>query len=493
MQSIALVSVGTMLRSKEGETTQNPPMGLLYVGGALKKAGYDVHLYHITSKEIEKTIEKIESLNPLFVGFSTFTGAQLTHSSKMSKILKERLSCPMVWGGVHPSLLPEETLSEDYVDIVVIGEGEITAVELADALSNGSKLNDVAGIGLKSKSGKQFLTEDRPHLKNLDDYRIDWDLVNIKKYFYPFEDSKRAVNFITSRGCPHSCGFCYNFKFNKSHWRAHSKEFVVKELVALKDSYSVDGVVFSDDNLFVDKRRAIDMLREINLPWHGDLRIDYVTEKLAEEIESVNCKEAFFGIESGSERILKLINKGITVPQVMRAAEIFAKHPDIIFDGSTIVGMPTETRKEVDMTLDLVLKLSDIHPRIRVNIGLYLPFPGTPMFELARKNGFVPPKKTEDWAMFDVFGGEVKPVWLPWADESFQDDMANAYQYSQFLERAWFQKQGLYGIPRRLLYQITRLRFQKKFFKIPLELNAYLALKNSGIVMKTKNILKSGK
>ena len=125
------------------------PIGILSVGSALKKHGLAVELINITEKEIDRTVDYIISKNPLYVGFSVMTGRQTKHSADMSKKLKARSGIKIMWGGIHPSLLPEQCLSESYIDYIIMGEGEETAVEFSRNLESGKPLAEISGLGYK--------------------------------------------------------------------------------------------------------------------------------------------------------------------------------------------------------------------------------------------------------------------------------------------------------------------------------------------------------
>mgnify|MGYP003394392533 CR=1 FL=1 len=191
------------------------PLGILSVGSALKKSGFEVKLINITEKEIDKIVKEIVELSPEFVGISVMTGMQTGHSAELSKEIKNiKPHLPIVWGGIHPSLLPEQCLGEDYIDYVVIGEGEITIVEFAKNIRNISNLSSIDGLGYK-KSGKIFINKGREFIKNLNDYRLDFSLIDVSKHLFKLKKSQNAIAYKTSRGCSFNCAFCYNRAFNK--------------------------------------------------------------------------------------------------------------------------------------------------------------------------------------------------------------------------------------------------------------------------------------
>ena len=176
---IALVIINTEFNRK-----RQVPLGLLYVGGALRKNGHDVQIFHTTPNEIKRNAKIIIKKDPIFVGFSVITGNQTRYSAEMSKEIKKRSDMPIVWGGPHPTLVTEQCLSEEYIDIVVRGEGEETSIDLAEALEKEGDLKKVKSIGYKDKKNKTRLTEPRPLIENLDKFKLDWDLIDVKDYHY---------------------------------------------------------------------------------------------------------------------------------------------------------------------------------------------------------------------------------------------------------------------------------------------------------------------
>ena len=408
------------------------PLGILACGSALKKAGYEVELIHCTENEIEKKIDKIVNNSPLFVGFSVITGIQTLHSAIMSKEIKKKIDVPIIWGGIHPSLLPEMCLKEDYIDFVVIGEGEETIIELAQKLEGGQPIEEVKGIGYKKNNGEGStpkINPKRPFIEDLNQYRVNYDLIDMKSHLLEFKkqdkEYKRIVAYKSSRGCPFSCGFCYNLEFNNRKWRAFSKEVVLEDIEFLKSEYDVDGIKFYDDNFYVNKSRALDILNKIGIPAHTEIRIDMIDEGLASDLKKLNHLELLIGIESGSNRILELINKGYTTSEIKNKVKILAKNDlDVVY--STVLGFPTETPEEIRKTIDLMLYIHDNHKGANFTAGVYLPYPGSKLYQLAIKEGFSPPKKTEEWHILDRWEDKIE---LPWVDAKYAYLVRNYFYY----------------------------------------------------------------
>lgn len=451
----------TLVNVSSSEFLYSPPLGLLYVGGALRKAGYEVEILHFPPTDIEKYAKEIAAKDPLFVGISLFTSNQTKFSADLSRIIKERCDSPVVWGGVHPSMISEQTIGESYVDVIVIGEGEETVVDLADAIENKRDLRDVMGIGFK-RNGEQVITGQRPLIKNLDDYRLDWELVDVERYLVPMLSQKRTLNYITSRGCPYRCGFCYNLRFNRGRWRGHSREFVISEINNLKEQYGIDGIRFYDDNFFANKKRAIDILKAIDLPWEGEFRIASVTDELAQDIRDTKCQGICFGIESGNDRILDLIQKDQKVEDIVKGIKIMSRYPEVRVSGCIMLANPTETKEEIRNTINLCLDLWKIHRRIIFTIGTFLPYPGVPLYDLVLSTDYVPPKNTEDWQVVNRGNKNMEVSWLPWVTKKDRQDFVYAGRYAQLLQL------GNLRIP--LINKAVYWRLSKYNFRFPVEL-----------------------
>jgi anaerobic magnesium-protoporphyrin IX monomethyl ester cyclase len=414
---VHLINIAVPYRAGVEDITR-PPSGILYVGGNLKKHGYTVRVHHIRETEISDTVNEISSdTSAMFAGFSLMTGKQVTLSARMSLMLKSRTPLKIVWGGIHPSLMPEECLAFGFVDYVVVGEGETTALELADFLSGDTHEypHDIKGLAF-IKGNETVITAARPFETDIDRFRQDWSLVDLDRYVR--KDRKdRNFCFITSRGCPHNCGFCYNQKFNMRKWRAHSVDVVVGELLKIKEKTGINSVTFDDDNFFTSKKRGIEILRQ--LKEHGigcrwvELRVDYISEDLISQLVALGVETLFVGWESGNEKTLKKIAKGFTPELILEKMRILSKFKELTVDASGIVGFPWEDEKEMEETISFVVKMFKVDPfRLNFNVGIYVPYPGAPVNSESLERGFSFPDGYEDWGKFDILAGTMELPWL---------------------------------------------------------------------------------
>ena len=460
------------------------PLGILSVGSALKKAGFETKLINITEKEIDKTIDEIITMSPEFLGVSVMTGIQTKHSAELCRKIKAKNhQIPIVWGGIHPSLLPEQCLGENYIDYVIIGEGEITVKEFAEELKSTKKFKGVNGLGYKHNK-EIIINELRDFIDNLDDYRLDFSLIDVNRYVFKLKGASRTIAYKTSRGCSFNCAFCYNRAFNRGKWRTWSVDAVIEDIDFLKKNYGVDAIKFYDDNFFIDKERALKILEKIDLPAHTEIRIDMITEDLAQKLKTLKVSEFLIGIESGSERMLDLINKGYSVDRIKRGVEILAKY-DLYTTYSTIVGLPTETKEDFEKTIDLMYWVHKTHPRAGFTLGAYLPYPGSLMYEFSIEHGFKPPAKTEDWGKIDRFR---KDFSSPWVDNKKVWRIREYFKFFSF-------KIGF--LNNWLEFRIRHRFFGFSFDIYILEYIAGLAIEEKGILGRTlrkiHNIIKKFK
>ncbi len=332
----------------------------------------------------------------LCIGISVMTGQQISSAIRISKKFHGKV--PIVWGGVHPTICPESVLNESYVDYIIRGDGE-------------KAFYDFLGFLELKKNGnisKEFSWDNYKvyYFENLNDSVINFvDEPIAEQYFIKRDGFEKAFPLETSRGCPHNCAFCHNSAIGHTYRMVETK-LVVRNICQLYENYSIDGIVFQEDNFFLNLdrvKRILSKLRDCNIGWKANSRLSYfkklVTDKeMMKLIIDSHCHVLQFGIESGSERILKLINKKIILEDVVKINKCLAEY-DIAVRYNFIVGFPTESKEEIEETLSLIKKLAADNLNMEVPfVNIYTPYPGTPIYKLAQKEGFLPPADLEGWA-----------------------------------------------------------------------------------------------
>ncbi len=391
-----------------------PPFGIMYVADALIKAGFGVRLFHETESYLEEFMREVERARPLFVGFSTITGPQLRPVIAASRRVKA-FGIPVVWGGVHATIMPEECLREDYVDYVVVNEGEETCTELARMLARMEQRTPDQIFGLAyDDAGKPIVNPERPFIKNLDDYAPRWDLIPVERYLIESGPYKRALPVYISRGCPFRCGFCYNEVVMKRTWRQHSDDFVLSQIQWLKDHYQIDAVDYADDYLFGRIKPMQRLVEKVRMPWSGQVRCQLLKPEFVQWMKATGCQWVNIGAESGSQAVLDSMHKDQKAWQIEWAVKNLAEGaPHIEANLSFIIGLPAETPSEALVTIRLIEKLSDVNPKARCSVCVYMPYPGTPLWPEALAKGFVPPSSQAGWCDFDLNRGNT-----PWMNDA---------------------------------------------------------------------------
>jgi len=384
-----------LINPKTDLPVSNPiqiPPGLAYIAAVLEKDGHEVSVFDTTveDRSLDEELEKAPDL----VGITANT-ATIEHAWEIAARVKKAIDTTVVLGGPHPTILPDESLSLPQIDIVVRGEGEETVIELCRKLEEGRDIAKVKGISLK-KNGKIVHTPNRPLIKDLDKLPYPaYHLFKFEKYsnaqplLTGFKKSARSCFILTSRGCPYRCIYCSNAVFGRK-WRARSPENVVREWGYLIENLNPGEIVVQDDVFNINKDRAVRicelLIREkLNtVPWIAvnGLRADLVDHELLEKMKEAGCYRVGFGIESGSQRILNIINKKLGLDQVRYAMKA-AKEVGLETMGFFMIGNPGENEETMEATIKFALELD---PDFAF-FAMTTPFPGTELYELVLKKG----------------------------------------------------------------------------------------------------------
>jgi radical SAM superfamily enzyme YgiQ (UPF0313 family) len=395
------------------ERDMYPPFGIMYVADALLQQGLSVELWHENDQGVEPFVRRVEETRPLWVGFSTITGPQLKSVITASRQV-HAMGIPTVWGGVHATIMPEDVLKEDYVDFVIINEGELTAQEFTYQLQNGHNWAKIMGLAWKDDKGRVIINPERPFIQNLDDFYPRWELLpSIDAYTLQSGPYDRALPVYISRGCPFRCAFCYNEVVMKRTWRQHSNEFIFNQIDWLRREHGINAVDYADDYLFGRPRPMKRLVEAVNMPWSGQVRVQLLTPEFVQWMNQTGCQWVNIGAESGSQKVLDSITKDQKDYQIEWGVANLAKYsPHIEANLSFIFGLPAEDKTERQITIDLIDRICQINPKARCSICVYMPYPGTPLWPDALERGYLPPQNQEGWAEFDLNRGNT-----PWITE----------------------------------------------------------------------------
>lgn len=361
----------------------HPPLSLLYLAAALPD--YDVTLYDERTEAPERLDELLDQ-DPLCVGFSIFTGPQIRFALNLAQQVKDR-GMPTVFGGIHPTILPEQTQQDPRVDYVVVGDGEFAFRVLLEALERDKPIDPIV-------TGEDLGTPDLDELPPLPYERLD-----VEAYVHTAALEGRSLPFLFSRGCPYECTFCCNPAISKGRWRTMSVDVAMRHIDALLDAYRLDGIFFQDENLLVNPKVLNDMAGRINgrFDWAAQVRADALLKYDLGFLDEMGARRFGIGLESGSPKILEQIKKRETVDDFLEANRRLAR-TDIRAWYNYITGFPDETLDDVRATIDLSLRILDDNPRADNNtFYLLTPYPGTEIGETLKDEM---PDRLEGWSEF---------------------------------------------------------------------------------------------
>lgn len=438
------------------------PLALVHVGSMLPD--FDVK---IIDGRIELTPEATlaeVSDQAVCLGVTVLTGKPILDALRASRAAKRRNpKLKVIWGGWHPSLLPEQCLASPCVDVCVSGQGEETFREIVLKLAAGEGLDGVAGIAFK-REGLVVKNPPRP-FQNVNAFpRADFDLIDMEKYFA--HRGARRLDYCSSQGCPFECSFCADPMVYKQRWSGLAGARVVSEIAEHKARYRLDQVFFNDDNFFTDLKRAEAIARgliggQINLQWFGTGRADLLRRMTTEQLglmRESGCYKVNVGAESGSPEVLESIKKGTLVEEVLETAEKLNR-AGIGARFSFIAGFPNEPAVSLADTYRTVKALRKINGGFETPIYFYAPYPGTELSERMPALGFEAPKRLEDWENVDLDHSIG-----PWISEPVRKFVP---RYNFYLRHAFEPVEG--GLGKHVAQWFARLRVRFDFYRFDFE------------------------
>ena len=393
-----------------------PPLGLAYIAAVLEKDGYTVkiidaplegyeeeikfsdgrHRYGLSYEEI---LKRVKEFRPDIIGIScSFSTLFYTVCELSREIKKFDKSIKICVGGAHPTSVPEEVFEREEIDFVIIGEGEARFSQLLAALSAGESLSAIDGLGYR-QGNKVLINPPVNYIRDLDEipfparHLLDMEkYLRINKPHGVSTKGDRATTIITSRGCPANCIFCSIHGIWGRKFRVRSPENVIKEIELLKTQYGIDEILFEDDNLTFDNKRAekiFDLMidKGFNLHWKtpNGVALWRLTETLIAKMRKSGCYHLAFAIESGNDHVLHgIIKKPLNLKKVKTLIDA-AKRCGIIAEGFFVLGFPGETFEQMKETFKYALHLG----LDKANFMIATPYPGTRLYEVCVKDGYL--------------------------------------------------------------------------------------------------------
>ena len=414
------------------------PLGLLYIGAMLERTGEVVRVLDAAAEKLDipETVQRVRDFAPDVVGIGSTT-VVFESARELAQALKAVLpEVPLVLGGYHVSLLPKEAMSEPAFDVGVIHEGEHTMLELLEHYRGERELSDIEGIVYRDKSGSVQFTAHRTEFRKLDDLPYPARHLLPADQYKPVPVDEHAMPkfaMVTSRGCPHACGFCQ--KAN-SGYRSRSAEAVVDEMEHLVRDFGARDIAIVDSLFCANKKRVMKVCEEIQrrgvkVSWTCSSRVEVVDLEMLQAMKDAGCWRTRFGVESGSDRVLDFISKGITKEKIRNAitwADQVGLRPKAFF----MVGHLPDTPDTIRETIEFAKSIPLHDVTVQINTLL----PKTPQMEVwereGEKWGRVINRTTDEKSFWE-------PTYVPWGMES--EDLIRFHR--QFYREFYFRPEIL--------------------------------------------------
>lgn len=409
-----LINPPISLEDRYGKDMKNfgalsEPLGIAYIAGYIDSLGYKATIIDAPAEQldIDAVVSKINSFESIpVVGISVLTTVFHVVKNLCSKIRKAFPDILIVLGGPHCTALPERTLYEiKEADIICIGEGELTFAEILKA-SGKSEWHSINGICFRYE-GEIVRTSPRQFIKNLDEIPPPArHLLPMSKYHLTVSRVARQKSYcptiIVARGCPFKCTYCSR-TFGKS-LRIHSIPRIISEIKMLIDTYDVRQINIEADTLTANKRFLHELCNDLIdngldkiVKWTCESRVDTVDENDLFLMKKAGCWQISYGVETGNQRLLDIINKSVTLEQIRKTFAL-TKKAGITIRGFFMLGLPGETRQESLNTINFAKEIDPLWAQFTITV----PYPGTKMFDDLRKSGEI---KTLDWSLYNTWSG----------------------------------------------------------------------------------------
>lgn len=396
------------------------PLGILAISTPLLNAGYDIRIIDSTiSTDYKKDVLR-EARDALCLGISVVTGPMIRETVEVAKAVKEwDPDFPVILGGWHPSLLPQQTLEAEYVDIIVRAQGEDSMLEIAERLRDDAPLDDVLGIGFK-RDGKLYLTPERP-LKSLD--KMPGKAYHLADFDgYERVCGRRWAMYVSSLACPFNCSYCTNAGVYGRKWNALPVGQVVEETIALTRRYNLELLWMADDNFLVDLKRSLEIAEGLiqagaRFKWSIQATTNLTARLSIDELSLLRrsgLHQICQGIETASPTVMKLMNKDFQVLGDIYESTQRCIRAGIIPSFNIIFGYPGEHLQERRETVNFMMDVCRRFPGAEFWTNIFTPYPGSPIFHQAEKLGIEVPTTLEGWV--DYFPRYTVLPWLKGKD-----------------------------------------------------------------------------
>jgi anaerobic magnesium-protoporphyrin IX monomethyl ester cyclase len=433
-----------------------PPLGLLYIATYLSNNSnhkvkiLDAHLQKLQPEEIANFAEDYD-----VIGITTLTFSLVDVIQTVNSIRRINHTIPIVLGGPHLAIFPEESIKIKGVSFCLRGESDISFLMLIDRLAEYSTdYSDIPGLYWKSDNRVKG-NADIEFINDLDQLPIpNRTLLDFKSYASVLSSKKNSKDYVTtafsSRGCPYKCTFCDRPNLGKS-FRANSAQRVVNEISSILD-LGIREILFYDDTFAIKKNRVLEICelileRKLKFKWDIRTRVNDVDQKMLNLMKKAGCSRINFGVESGNDQILRSLKKGITKKIALKTFKLTRKE-GIETLGYFMFGCQDETRSQMHETLNFAKELKPDY----AHFAILTPFPGTPIYKQALKEGWF---DHDHWAQFALApSSDFIPPFLP-----------NTIQREELIKILKYAYKSFYFRPPYLFHQLLKVRSTGDFVK----------------------------
>lgn len=466
------------------------PLGLGYLAGSLKKAGFDCGVYNVENARVDEVVphnhlslldqhwmfiealkspdhyvwrevrDTIEQFRPDILGVSVLTPVYGS-AVMINRIARQLIpGIPIVWGGPHPTVQAREILTDEPdVTAVVMGEGEVTMTDLCSRIRRGeTDLAGVEGIAWRGSEGVR-INKPRDYIENLDE--LPWPDKSASLYIDAyFRDPERAQlgNVFGSRGCPFKCAYCSSHTIWTRKVRYRTPESVVEEMKTLQRDFGVERFSFLDDTFTMNRKWATSICERIKQEgvrgrWGCYTRLDVLTEPLLETMQSAGLAEMDVGIETGSQRMADFLQKDIDLDRVRAMARVLNRRR-VNWNAFIMMGLPDEELDDIQATVNFI---HEVRP-VRCILSVFTPYPGDRLYDICKDRGLIPDKP--DWSRYSHHSPENHFV-RGMSKEEFEKLVKNVFVLIDRYNNSWSSNLRLFKANAHL-YARQPVRFIQK-------------------------------
>ena len=381
-----------------------PPLGIAYMAAVLEQNDIAVEIIDAAALEMSwETLEsEIKRVSPQLVAVTALTPT-IDKALQTAELAKK--TCPqatVVMGGYHPTFNYQEMLEKDYVDVVVMGEGEYTMLELVQTLEEGGDLKNVKGIAYQD-----VVTPPRPLIEDLDELPFPARHLLPMDHYKILNMKLHTATLISGRGCPMQCSFCASAALHGNKLRMRSAQNVVDEMEHLIKDHDAGMIAFMDDTFTLKPSRVAEICdeiikRDLDTYWGCTARADTLSDELLQKLSDSGCITLFLGVESADQQQLDRVNKQITIDKIRQAFKL-SRENDIRTIASVVLGMPGDTKESIERTIKFVRELNPSYALF----SLATPYPGTRFYQEAVQDNLI---KVKDWSKYTLLSPVLETV-----------------------------------------------------------------------------------